>query len=726
MNKFNEEQNYLEYSLECIDKEILLSKEEIQQLIKDNASLTFEDTKRGEHFNINSMMAFYQKKIRILQDMISSPYFGRIDFQTENDIKPLKIYIGKNSVFSNGDVIITDWRAPICSLYYDSQVGEAEYETESKKVKGNLELKRQINIKNSEIIDVLDSNLATNDELLKPYLSTNADNKMKTIIESIQKEQNEIIRRPITDNVIVQGVAGSGKTSVALHRIAYLIYNLGSKINSNQFLVLGPNDYFLNYVSSILPELETEPVEQKTFITLANEYLEEKLILDNTIYKKENEQIFHNIMSYKSSLNFKNDLDQFLKNYLSNGLVLNGFEIDGEIVYTKEQILNSLFAISNEYPDFESACRHFVYKFKEDVDSIYTELNKKYKDEYINLPLDNPRRKELVSKSVELNKLVREKGVKLLKDYFKKIKTKPLDLYKIFIASLSNFDNSLTNEELLLLQKNTLLGLKKKKVTFEDLPAIMHINYVLSGKKLDYKHIVIDEAQDYGLFHFDIIKEISKNSTFSIYGDLAQSIYSYRSIDSWEDVNKFIFDNSCELLNLRKSYRTTIEITNNANKVLEYMNLNLANPVIRHGNDVNFLGVSNNNNYKFEKIKEWINKGYKTIAVICKTENEAKKAYDELIKQNIDAKYISSKDNEYKGGIFVLTSSSAKGLEFDAVIINDASNKVYLEDSDVDMHLLYVACTRSLHEQVILYNKELTKAFNNSYLKDKEKVKIYK
>ena len=717
MDKFQEEKEYLENVLDSIDKEIAFSEDEIERLRKEGITLSFEDTKRGDHLNIAAKLGFYADKIRLLTNIIPSPYFGRFDFLLDVDGQEKQIYIGKTSVNRDGKFLVTDWRAPICSIYYDSNVGRTQYESPDGVMSGDLKLKRQINIDKSQLIDVVDSNLVTNDELLKPYLSVNADNKMKTIIESIQKEQNQIIRKPISDNIIVQGVAGSGKTSVALHRIAYLIYNLGYKISSTQFLVLGPNDYFLNYISSILPELETEPVAQKTFINLVNEYLNEKITLDssdNKNIKKNEEVLFRSVQAYKSSLDFKNVLDKFLEFYISDGIVLNGFEIDGEIIYTPEEIRDVLFSSLKQYPNFDNACNYFIYKYKENMTSIYDILNKKYRDVYIKLPKDDPLKKEMIDKSHKLYNLMKNNGTKLIKDYFKKLKVKPMDLYKLFIASLNTNITSLSEDELKVLQEKTLLGLKKKKVSFEDLPALIHINYVLSGKKIDYKHIVIDEAQDYGMFHFDSIKEITYDgATFSIYGDLAQAIYSYRSIDSWEDVNKIVFDNSCQLLNLSKSYRTTIEITDNANKVLEEIGLGVAEPVIRHGKKVEFLDYCDNNDYKFNKVNEWINKGYKTIAIICKTDKEAQEVYANLCKKGIDAKYISANDSQYSGGIFVLTSASAKGLEFDAVIVNDASNKVYLENSDVDMHLLYVACTRSLHEQIILYKGQLTKPFEN-------------
>ena len=716
MDIFEEEKDYLDYTLDAISNEIQLSNETIALLEREGNSLSYEDKKRGAHLDINAKLDYNINKIDSLKKAKLSPYFGRIDFSYDINREPLKIYIGRNGISSNNHSIVTDWRAPICSLYYDSEIGPVAYKAPQGIIQGNLNLKRQISVENGKLLDVQDTSLVTSDELLKPYLSTNAGDKMKTIIASIQKEQNAIIRRSDRDNIIVQGVAGSGKTSVALHRIAYLIYNLGSIVTSDQFLVLGPNDYFLNYVSSILPELETSPIDQKTLLSFASDYLDEKITLMEKCYKniqKEDKIITQNIQTFKSSLDYKKIIDEFFEKYLNEELVDQDFKIQDQVIFSIAEVNKILFSSNKKYPDFNRATIYFKNKFKNEKSSIYDNLNKKYKDIYTTLPKDNPLRKKAVEESAELYNLIKKDGEKLLRNYLKRLKKSPMNLYKIFIANIDKYKTSLSQKEILLLQKDTLLLLKRNKVSFEDIPELIYINYKYTGKKIKYKYIIIDEAQDYGLFHFDVLKEISEDSRFSIYGDLAQAIYSHRSVDFWEKVNKLVFDNNCDILNLSKSYRTTIEITNTANKILEHMNLSEANPVIRHGSNVEFINSFGHDEYKVNKIVEWLNKGYKTIAIICKEETEAKKVFDELNCSGITTRYISVNDNEYSGGVFVLTSASAKGLEFDCVIINDASSNVYSEDSNVDMHLLYVASTRALHEQIVLYNKKITNVYKS-------------
>lgn len=721
MNIFEEENKHLIDTLDIIEEESQQIQKENSELSKIGTSLSFEDRLRGTHLHINAQ---FDLKVNNLINLLRSknvPYFGRIDFDSNLSTGGDKIYIGRCGISHNGKSIVTDWRAPISSLYYDSELGQVSFETQAGISRGYLNLKRQLNIKNGKLIDVQDSSLVTSDELLKPYLSVNADNKMKIIIESIQKEQNSIIRRKTTGNIIVQGVAGSGKTSVALHRIAYLMYNLGSKASADQFLVLGPNKYFLNYVSSILPELETEPVKQNTLLEFLNEYLGEKSNL-----KLQDEKISNpNIEKFKTSLKYKELIDIFMHNYLSNNIVINDFKIGDDVIFSANEIIEMLFISGNGYPNFEFTKIYFTKKLKNEMNDIYDKLNEKYREIYTKLHKSDPYRKEIIEKSNQLYNCLKVDGIKLLKKYFKEIEKNPIDIYKEFLVMLDQINIvELTTKEILYLQKEALLNLKKKTISFADIPALIHINYLLTGKKMNYKYIVIDEAQDYSLFHFKVLQEISNNANFAIYGDIAQAIYSYRSINNWEEVNSYVFDNKASIINLNKSYRTTIEITNNANNVLNYMNLKLAEPVIRHGSEVKIDERTNDTDFKVNVINNWIDDGYKTIAIICKSDDECKKVYKELLLKGINCKYLSAKDDEYLGGVFVLTSASSKGLEFDAVIINDASDTVYSEKSDIDMHLLYVASTRALHEQVILYDKCIAKPYSSFYKKSQGYTKI--
>ena len=722
MEIFEEEKKYLDVTLDVIDKEIKKAKEALEKAILSGRKLSFEDRLRGEHFHINSKAGNATQHIESMQRSKSSPYFGRIDIYVDGKTLE-KIYIGRTGVISGDVKYVTDWRAPICSLYYDSELGKTTYKTNvgtDREVE--LVLKRQINIKNGELIDAVDTELVSNDDLLKPYLSANADNKMKVIISSIQKEQNDIIRKSPKQNLMVQGVAGSGKTSVALHRIAYLIYELGERITSDQFLVIGPNNYFLNYVSSILPELDTSPVIQKTFIDYANEYLKEKISLkeEKDKLKNDEELLSKEVKSFKTTLEYKDILDDYLNKYIEEKIVSDDFTVCDEVVFTKKEVRHALFTLKDSLIDYDRAYFILSTRLKKDLDDIFYRMNKKYRDIYTTYPEGSKEKEEAIRKSSELRKTLKEDGIKLLKKYMKTIKSSTLQIYANFIMELENYNIPLLEKEKLYLQKQTLVDIKKKKLNFEDIPALLHIHYRLTNQKMKFSYIVIDEAQDYGLFHFFVLKELNNaNCNFAIYGDLAQSVYPHSSISSWEELNEKVFDNKFEVLGLNKSYRTTIEITENANGALKHLGLKEASPVIRHGLPVEFVDSSDITE-KVAEIKRLQSKDYSTIAIICKSEAEAEKLNNELNKLGIESKYICDKDNEYSGGLFVLSSISSKGLEFDAVIINDASEDKYSSKSSEDMHLLYVASTRALHELKIFFDKNLTDVYQENYAKVKK------
>jgi len=268
--------------------------------------------------------------------------------------------------------------------------------------------------------------------------------------------------------------------------------------------------------------------------------------------------------------------------------------------------------------------------------------------------------------------------------------------------------------------KKTISNIRTKKVEFEDLASLLYLNYRFYGSKeyIDFRHTVVDEAQDFGEFNFYCLKKLMPNSTFSIFGDLAQSIYQYRGIENWEKVINTTFGGKCEMKYLLKSYRTTTEIMDAANNITSHIGLNTSEPVIRHGVDVEY------NDYMDEQtlciadyIKDYITKGYNSIAVICKDEIESNQINEELRKYNINATNITNSDTEYKGGICTITSYLAKGLEFDGVIISDASENRYDSSKVIDMKLLYVSMTRPLHELKVLYNGELSKPLQKEITK---------
>ena len=625
-----EEQKYLEFTLNKYDEVIehsLFKTKNLKKYYNDYDEM-MDEKERLEH------------KINKTIESKENPYFARIDFQGNN--KEI-YYIGKYGVSDYDNNIITiDWRAPISTLYYDSNIGKCEYDSPSGKIKGELLLKRQYQIEKQKLISFQDVDTVSNDEILKPYLSVSADTRLKNIVSTIQSEQNKIIRYPLK-NIIIQGVAGSGKTTVALHRIAYLVYNNKEIIKSKDYMVIGPNKFFVQYISKILPDLDVNGVSEYTLEEILEKYTKEKYKINNHLDKIVE---YDNISELKTSMKMKNIIDNYMEKIT---------------IYPEKILIENIEIISSN-----------------ELKKIIEEINKKtyktikQKQERIQILLD---KYITENKQRIINKLIDENiNNKILQD-FKKNHNKFIKMNIPKIKTVKEYYK-------IILAENKI---EQKEYEIEDIPSLLYIKYNLGTDIFDnYKHIVIDEAQDYGEFLFYVIKKIFKNATFGIFGDLAQSLYSYRSIKNWDTV-KTIFDSNIEYLN--KSYRTTIEIMNEANIINKKLNLNLATPVIRHGEKVEYTKSS------IKELIENLKQKYNTIAIITKTLKEAQ----ELHKQYKEYDLITPTDISYESKITILPSYLSKGLEFDAVLILDTFNK----ENNLDLRLLYVSMTRALHKLYI-------------------------
>lgn len=718
--EFELEKEKLFKTIEII-KAILVDKEEELKNLFNNFI-----GDREELWKIADMKKIH---IRNLKTSVNKPYFARIDFTSDEDGKVSTVYIGKNGVIKNTDIIVTDWRAPISSLYYDAEIGRCSFEAPNGTISGNMSLKRQFEIELGELQEYFDVDLVSNDELLQKYLNSNNDARLKSIVSTIQKEQNDVIRKKISDNIIIQGVAGSGKTTVALHRIAYLVYNYMKTIKQNQYLVIGPNPVFLKYIKSVLPDLDVSSVEQCTFEQFAQKYIDEnisvnssdKKVIDNIEGKNNSD-----VDKFKCSIKYKKMIDKFLKIYFysitSKSLMLGNFEVipqnimreifeSTEEVYSKD--LNNKIEIT-----IDRLCKYI----EDNYDFITSRYNNYSFELFKNVQTDEEKNKmrNMFSKDrTELSKNCRS----ILRKYFNKSKVSTIKLYKLFISSINDYDiynyNNISE-----LKRKTQKNIKNNSYDFEDLSALIYIKTAL-GLNKNYeriKHTVIDEAQDLGEFNFYVLKESLPASTFSIFGDLAQSIYDYRGINNWNEVNEVMFSGNGEIVNFNKSYRTTAEIMESADDVLDSIGLSRSDMVVRHGNPVQVSEIEDANNipeYIAEKICEYKEKGYKTIAVISKTDLLSNYINKALKMFGINIPNVTANDDliDEKFRVCTISNQLAKGLEFDAVILNNANEEIYSSNSSLDMKLLYVALTRALHELDIVYSGTITKPLSGNLKK---------
>lgn len=700
------EQQYLNFVLKIIAQQL---EEELESF----DDLEFKFRRDPNHYAVAYRIAC--NAIKILKHGLDKPYFARIDFKEDNNLKK-EYYIGKYNISDDKfNPIVIDWRAPIANLYYDSELGRASYECPDGVVSGELLLKRQLEISSGKIEKFHDVDIVSNDELLQKYLHSNNDMRLKNIVSTIQSEQNIAIRKPINVNTIIQGVAGSGKTTIALHRIAYLVYNYRQNINNSQYMVIGPNDVFLKYIESVLPDLDVNGINQQTFEKFAKEIIGEEINITDSSKKLNlylSGKIKNDIPKLKSSLDYKIMLDLFLDSYFEK-IITKGLKIKDFEVISQEQLLMIFRNALNQSDNFENTIEKFVILVSRYVEDNYLSIMSRFSlFSYEKFTENNSESYNNFSKDKKLISDEIKKGCKqTAKKYLSKYNLGPIKLYNLFINEFDKY-NVVGYEYVTELKNETLKNIKSRCFDFEDLPALIHIrNRIgLDRSFRNYRHVVIDEAQDLGKFHFYVLKECLPNATFSIYGDIAQSIYDYRSIDSWDEVN-MIIDN-CELITFRKSYRTTDEIMMVANCVSENIGLPSSELSIRHGKMVDFNKVDTKDipTYIKMKVDEYRSKGYKTIAIISKYPTQSNYINDDLYLEGLKIPNIDTNTDVTSCGndIFTISNYLAKGLEFDAVIINGADESLYNSTNKSDMKMLYVALTRALHEMNIIYSDELS------------------
>lgn len=640
--------------------------------------------------------------------------------------------------------VVIDWRAPIADLYYEGRLGEAEYNCPAGKIHGEIKLKRQYFFKNGDLQDVMDIDITTNDEMLQPFLSANSDTRLKNIISTIQSEQNKIIRADMWQPLVVQGVAGSGKTTIALHRIAYLIYNYDKNFFPEEFLIIAPNKFFLNYISNVLPDLGVDRVGQSTYEEIAFDVIGSEFeieepnnklarIIDNNKSEKEKKmcEIIIESSKYKSSIRFKNLLDEYLYEVEKRFVPEDDFKV-GKYVFMKREDIEHLFY--REYSNLpfcrrmEEISKHLksavtmrsgqiLKDIEEERDYKIAKIKMDEPNEQIRLSLIRDAYKEAEDLSKEVTKNVKKNVQKYISSTNKVLE--PIKYYKefmdVYIDTLAK--GRISDEEIKYIKTSFVDAQRKGKIEMEDLAPLMYIKYMVHGikTKFELKHIVIDEAQDFSEFQFYIFKKIVKSNSLTILGDLAQGIYFYRGTNNWQKTMSIVFGDGIDptYLTLKKTYRTTEEIMNVANKVISHimdkLNCPPGEPVMKNGAPVIVKHFENEEKMVEqikERLKEYKEKGFSNIALICKTVEDCIKLKEQL--QDEEIHIISSKDSEYAGGINIVPSYLSKGLEFDAVIITNADVHNYT-DSEVDTKLLYVCITRAMNTLEIYHIDELTK-----------------
>lgn len=720
---------------QMVDKAAILAKKGYQQ---PDSSQEYMDLLLNA-----ALQSAVNLRLRNLESARSKPYFARVDFKESDKPETELLYIGKMCLAREEDqkLVIVDWRAPVSNLYYESRLGPAVYDCPAGKIKGELCLKRQFSINNGILDAIFDIDITTNDQFLQSYLGANADNRLKEIVATIQAEQNRVIRAPMEKHLIVQGVAGSGKTTIALHRIAYLIYNHSKSFQPENFMIVAPNRLFLDYISDVLPELGVERVKQTTFEDFAVEAIgepvkirdgNEKILrfLENndTAMDEENKRLMKETAEFKASLALKDMIAAFVSS-IENSLLPEGdLTLEKLTIYTAREIQDLYYRDYRDWPIYQRLTqlkKHFSKRMKERrqafVEKLQNDCNLNIERIKL-LMVDSEERQQLIIKAIDTKnesvKKIDSLAAEGIKAYFRRIKRLTcMQYYQRFFAEYfaGVAGQTLPPELITFIRESTLKNLRMGHVEIEDVAPVLYLKYRLYGldEKIRVKHIVIDEAQDFSLFQFYALKKLIKDSSFTVLGDLAQGIHSYRGMKDWESLLDRVFDGQADLLNLEQSYRTTMEIMEAANQVIGQLpgyNLIKAKPVIRRGEPVKVIAVCNEEQMMADisdKISELRDGDFKSVAMICKTEAECLKVHRYLKEQGMSVPVITGKENEYHSGVVIVPVYLAKGLEFDVVMLVNVDSSRY-QVNELDIKLLYVAMTRPLHLLYVYYCGEVS------------------
>lgn len=680
------ELNHLSATIKVINKKIEKAQIELADLKRlfEEKRLelgnNFYEYKQGQDLSgtftsmsqIEEQQLGLEKGISKLRNQNNSPYFARIDFQTSSALQ--KVYIGLGSIIYNKKVYAVDWRSPIASLYYEYELGDAQYHINDKVIKGALTLKRQYKIENQQLLSYFDTNLTINDEILQEILSKHASDKMRQIVSTIQKEQNAIIRTEKTENILVQGVAGSGKTSIALHKAAYLLYKHRRSLKSSDILVLSPNNIFSSYISEVLPQLGEDNLVETTFAQLVRTELKRPIepredMLDEIATKADQDTL--NEISYKSSYEFLDSLLRFLKGPLTDifspktlrYVIKEKDEGNEEIVFTEEETRNLFFKTFKGY-DFYERINKIAWQYA----MVFTEKR-------------------------HYNKM-QHRG---LKDRFKHI------LYSFM--PISDVEQIFQ----IFMAREKLSAKKTNTIKYMDKGTYLAIKHYLYGLDHDFsaKYLIIDEMQDFTPVDIYMFKKIW-SCPYMIVGDVNQCIEKTLSKEYLQLTADFL---GCNVYNLNKTYRSTQEIASFANNMIGIKNVEYVN---RRGQSPKVIQTENQGQTIAKIITEECS-DFDHIAIICKCNKEAKEICKQL---NGKIDYVLMKEPEdYKNKVLVTTCATAKGIEFDAVIVPNADEENY--KNNLDKNILYISSTRALHKLYFTCQNQPSKYLKNA-IQEKE------
>lgn len=643
------------------------------------------------------------ERIKQYTAMLDTPYFGRFDFKEDGYDETEKFYIGLHNLMDMTDtsILVYDWRSPIASMYYQCEVGRGSYTSPVGVLSGDLSLKRQYSIEKGVLKYFFDSSIQIKDDILQQVLSKNTSPKMRHIVETIQKEQDLIIRDTDSQLLIVQGVAGSGKTSIALHRIAFLLYEgQSTKLFSNNMMIISPNSVFSQYISSVLPSLGEENVEQTTLDEITTDILGTRFTIESraqmlesliSLHKHKDLSSKTQRIAFKGSLVFKQILDRFIQYYTRRLIPFEDIYYDGQIIKTREQLENQLLKDKTGLPIGRKLNRieNILIRNMEDLKAHRLKKIQKAVQRIGKHDFDLE----------EYTNALANKEVRIRKTQIRRFtKTHYLNLYALLFQDPWLFLHLSKGLELpdniSDIIKETQKELKLRYVSYEDCAGLLYLKLKLEGSDGfgDIRHLVIDEAQDYYPLQYENFKCMFGHASFTVLGDFNQTLEKDVLASIYTEITGILNKQKSVKLSLNKGYRSSYEISLLTQKIMGPHNKDFIS-FVRHGSEpkaVQGEHLEDLHKLMAKDIESYDAQGYESIAVICKTDQESKD-----LQKNLE-KYINTVVKP-----LVIPAYMAKGLEFDAVLVYNVSKSNY--SSALDKKLLYIACTRALHELSLYY-----------------------
>ncbi|MCM1124096.1 MAG: DUF4968 domain-containing protein [Eubacterium sp.] len=707
------EEDYLEKTLDVVRDNLKNYGQEVSRMQGDIDEMLahYHDNDTEVLTILNNTVTMHEHMKRALvrnEKALNKPYFGRIIFHDEALDKEESLYIGKGGISKDATHwMVVDWRAPVANAYYENGLGKCSYEAPGGvQMKINLECKRTYEIETGKLLDYFDSEVVANDDLLTKYLAKNKQAVLNEIVATIQKEQNDIIRKSPYHNMIVQGVAGSGKTTVAMHRISYILYNYEERFKPEDFYIVGSNRILLNYITGVLPDLDVYGVRQMTMEQLFTRLLYEdwddkKYRIKSTDGRKE---------SVKGSSVWFQDLEAYCAKLEYNRISCKSVYLNPKQFV--EGIRDGKIGVFDESDGKVTDTGGLVCLIEGDAVERYIRQNEtvsiQSKINMLNSRLRGKIKEEFLGKFMKYTEAERKAILKAYRGYYggRTWKQPVFELYQDFLSKQ--------------MEKGYHVSIPDEEFDVYDLAALAYLYKRVKETETisEAHHIVIDEAQDFGMMAYHALKFCIYRCTYTVMGDVSQNIHFGYGLNDWEELKKLLLNDPMDSFGiLKKSYRNTVEISDFATNILRHGQFSTypVEPIIRHGVPVRVQQFADRETMirtAADICKRWQaggsgqNSGLDTIAVVCRDQTEAAKA-TKALSRYVDVVESDPEKTEFGNGIMVLPVEYTKGLEFDAVLILNPTREKYPTD-DGHAKLLYVAATRALHELCVLHTGSLT------------------